>query len=333
MRWVWVFLAVSGAMVAHLGQTLSDKERHGSVDVERFGAVPSGEALQWASVGFELHLSDWNWIRSVLLFGEYSEDEPDEEFREWMERTIALSVELDPDWRTLYSYGSLMLKVSGDIQASNRVLERGLLQFPGDHYLAFSIGANHYLYGEQASDFRFQAASRTILHSGFPAAWDWLVFPLSQGLRDRERVLLAAMWLRHAASLEGAPEWYSGAAASFVVKQNEREVAIRFLSEELANETDPGLVASLTSQLNFQMHALHSERLTDLAEEFSSRAGKALQAVDELLAVGLLRKVPADPYSSGWVVDVDGVVRSSKAAEKLTQQALKYERSILGHGL
>ena len=86
MRWVWTFLVVAGAMVAHLGQTLADRDRHELRDGDRFGAVPSGEALQWASLGFDLHLSDWNWIRSVLLFGEYSEAEADDD---WVLPTLA----------------------------------------------------------------------------------------------------------------------------------------------------------------------------------------------------------------------------------------------------
>ena len=105
---------------------------------------------------------------------------------------------------------------------------------------------------------------------------------------------------------DAVPDWYAGAAASFVVKQNEREIAIRFLSEELSTETDPVLVESLTKQLNFS-NACPSFRAFDgpLKRVFQSR-WEGLLAVEELLDAGLLWKVPSDPYSTGWLIDVDG---------------------------
>ena len=152
-------------------------------------------------------------------------------------------------------------------------------------------------------------------------------------LKPRHSVLLAHMWMLHASQKEDAPDWYASAAHAFIARKNEREVAIRFLSDQLKAESDPVLVERLTLQLNSELHALHSERLTALVKNSGEGGWAQVTSVEELLQRGLLTRLPNDPYEAEWVIDVDGVVRSIRVVEVLERRARNSERNMLAFGL
>ena len=127
--------------------------------------------------------------------------------------------------------------------------------------------------------------------------------------------------------------WYASAAHAFIARKNEREVAIRFLSDQLKAETDPGLIERLTAQLNSEMHELHSERLTNLVEKSGEGPRSRVVDLSELVTRGLLTRLPSDPYESEWVIDVDGIVRSLRMVEVLERRARNSERNMLAFGL
>jgi hypothetical protein len=317
-------------MLAHVSHRAVDAHRHALDGSEELvGRVPEGDVLRWFSLGFETQLSDWIWIQAVLRFGEDSGIEPSPEQTAWFKSALRASIDLDPEWRTLYSYGSLMMKVLEDYSASSQILELAVEQFPEDEYFPFSLGANHYLQASEAGSPRLSLAFWASLSPGrlgvSPA--------LRKSLQQRHSVLLAHMWMLYASQKEKAPDWYASAAHAFIVQKNEREVGIRFLADQLEGETDPVLVERLTVQLNSQLHDLHSERLSELAAQFLARTGRPLESVEELVKSGLLQRVPNDPYEADWVVDVDGVVRSLSVVEMLETRARNSERNMLAFGL
>jgi tetratricopeptide (TPR) repeat protein len=332
MRLAVFLLGVAGASVAHMGQQRVDAARRENTIEERLGMLPSGEALEWVSMGFETQIADWMWIRSVLVFGENSAEQSDPHWQDWLERSLNVSIILDPHWHSLYSYGGLMLKVAGDVDASNRLLQKALERFPEDHYFAFSLGANHYLQGEEASTWPLDTGVGLSLASVLPGSSRWQR-DIREGLEgeilDRAPVLMATQWMLHASTLKDAPAWYAGAANSFIARSNEREVAIRFLSEQLDGETDERLIESLTAQLNTHLHALHSERLTQQVEAFKEREGHLPRDLWALVDKGDLLRLPKDPYEELWVIDVDEVVRSTRVIKRIRKAALASERQML----
>lgn len=332
--WLLGFLVASGMMVSHLSHRVVDSHRHEThAEIDLVEMVPSGEALSWISLGFDTQISDWVWIQAVLQFGEDASPGQSPERVAWFENSMKASIALDPEWRTLYTYGGVMMKVLGDYEAATRILELAVERFPEDEYFPFSIGATHYLRGSETANPRLQLAFGIVLHSAKSPELRLAVPAMLQSLETRHSVMLAYMWMLHASQVEGAPDWYASSAHAFIVQKNEREVGIRFLSEQLKEETDPVLVERLTRQLNTEIHDLHSERLTGLAMEYESRIGRALESLTDLVQVGLLGRVPSDPFESGWVIDVDRTVRSRSVVEVLETRARNSERNILAFGL
>jgi hypothetical protein len=334
VRLFLLFFGLAGAGLAHWGQVRRDEVRWQSSGDERLGFLPPGETFQWLSMGFDIQIADWFWLKTVLLFGESDLDVGDPNLQDWLERSLNVSIHLDPEWRTLYSYGGLMLKVVEDIDASNRLLRRALERFPREHYFAFSLAANHFLQADQTTALELESGSEVALTAVLNGA-GLLKVPVReavcQGVRDRSSLLTAAFWMLHASGLEGAPDWYESAAYSFLTQNQSRKTAIRFLSEQLEREEDEKLIEGLTKQLNRYLHAYHSEAMTELVIPILGAVGKE-DALDALLERGLMRHIPPDPYGEQWVVDVDSVVRSTWEVARVEQRALAEERRMLMDG-
>ncbi len=284
-------LVLGGALLAHTGQRAADSVRK-DVDAEvELMFIPSGQALSVASLGWRVHVADLLWLRSVLTFGTRWGEDPSPLWQEWLARMLLAVSELDPTWRTLYTYGGLMLKVTEAYEQSTEIFLRGAEQLPEDHFLLFSAGMNYYLY-----------------------------------LDDPQR---AYDLIKEAAERPGAPGWYKGAARAFVVKTSQRKVAIRFLKEELEQTDDPELRESLARHLANELHALRSEEIERARTAWEEGSGQVLEDLQMLVGAGLLESLPADPLGGRWVIDMDGIVRSSVAAKTEAAHALRYERGLL----
>lgn len=332
--WVLSFLVACGAVLAHVSHRSVDVHRRGQEQAQEFvELVPSGEALSWVSLGFQTQLADWIWIRAVLKFGDDAGPEQTPEQVAWFESALRASIELDPEWRSLYSYGSLMMKVLEDYSTSTHILELAVEQFPEDEYFPFSLGANHYLQGKDSGNPRLKIAFGVALAPFNHPGLRMTAPAMRSSLTPRHSVLLAHMWMLHASQKEEAPDWYASAAHAFIARKNEREVAVRFLSDQLKAETDPMLIDRLTVQLNSEMHALHSERLTALLRSSEEDGNTPIRSLTELVERGALTRLPSDPYESEWVIDVDGVVRSQRMVEVLERRARNSERTMLAFGL
>ena len=111
--WLLGFLVACGMMVAHLSHRVVDSHRHEThAEIDLVEMVPSGEALSWVSLGFDTQISDWVWIQAVLQFGEDASPGQSPERVAWFENSMKASIALDPEWRTLYTYGGCLLYTS-----------------------------------------------------------------------------------------------------------------------------------------------------------------------------------------------------------------------------
>ncbi len=284
----WILAA--GIPLAHIGQKVADGERaNGDVETELLFA-PSGEVLRVASLGYEDAVASLLWLRVVLTFGERWEEAPNQSWQEWMGKVIIAITELDPGWRTLYTYGGLMLKVTENYELSTEILTMGAERLPDDHFLPFSVGMNYFLY-----------------------------------LDDVEQ---AYAWISRASEKEGAPSWYQGAARAFVAQRAQRGVAIRFLEEELASTTDEELRESLDRHLSELQHEQWVEELGKVHARLTEE-GAVIHRPEDLVGPEAAPFLPQDPLGGEWVLDVDGVVRSSVAAESEWDHARRYERGLL----
>lgn len=288
---VAVAVAAAGAAVAHRGHVVNDAVRHETSAAVELLVMPSGESLRIASMGYAVHLADLFWVRTVLTFGERFSEDPNPDWQLWLTRMIEAVTTLDPQWRTPYFYGGTMLKVTGAVEGSNVIFEKGHAALPDDYFFPFAIGMNHYL-----------------------------------GLGDAET---AAVWVKRAAERPDAPGWYAAAARGFIVESSQRPVAIRFLREELALATDPELRAPLESKLRGLMYLELEDQFVTLAAAYQVRHGRPPSTPEDLIEPGGIAELPGDPLGGTWAIDVDGAIRSDVQIADLARRALARERYML----
>ncbi len=258
---------------------------------EVFQVMPSGDALKVAAMGYDVHLADLMWVRSVLMFGTYWSETSDPRWTEWLGGMISASTTLDPKWHTLYSYGGLMLKVLGDYESANRVFIAGSEAFPDDYFMKFSVAMNYHFYLDNPEE--------------------------------------AYLWATAASEIEGAPPWYGGAAMAMYAKEQTRAVGIRFLLDQLRSTTDPNLIESIQRHLDELVHADRSERLNNALAEYLERFPQSPVSIASLVTAQILEKIPEDPYGEGWVLDVTGMIYSQREADLRIQREINFERSML----
>ena len=285
------FLVLGGALLAHGGQRLADEARAETQIDTQFMFRPDGARMRLASMSYRTHVADLLWLKAVLTFGSQLSQTPTPEWREWLGGMISTATTLDPQWRTPYSYGGLMLKVVEAYDLSTEIFLKGAEAIPEDHFLLFSAGMNHFLYMDDP-----------------------------QGAYEL---------LKRASDKPNAPAWYKGAARAFLIKKSQPRIAIRFLSEELDATSDPALRKSLSRHLANSLYDLRSGELEEARLVLEQDLGRPIQSLEELLSLGGVTELPEDPLDGEWVLDKDGLVRSSVAAEKAAEQDLRYERGLL----
>jgi hypothetical protein len=173
---------------------------------------------------------------------------------------------------------------------SSEIFKAGGAAFPEDHFFPFSVGMNNYLADGPVEE--------------------------------------TARWLKQASELPGAPEWYAQAAHAFMVRKSEREVALRYLNEELRETSDPKMREALQQRIARVEHDGLCEVFDEWVALYKERTGRPPEAPGDLVGP-VLNQLPPEPLGGEWVLDVDGHVRSSRMVEDLTERARRSERRML----
>lgn len=290
-RLMLLVIALVGAFMAHRAQLHSDVTRLKRDASRELLFAPDGRHLRVAASGFHVLLADLLWVRSVLVFGERWQSDPDPAWQVWLGRTVMAVTTLDERWRTPYFYGGLKLELTGDVDGAIVTYERAMEQFPDDFHFPFALGMLHYLHRQDAD-----AAER---------------------------------WISVAAGLPGAPRWYEVAARGMRAEVSQAQTAIRYLREEIEQTQDPDLRRGLQRKLRNLQHDELSRRLTELREQLVAAGRTVLSPADLVGVPGGPTELPADPLGGSWVVDGDGVVRSDTVRAQLLDRSRRFERTML----
>ena len=290
LKWLFLPCVAGVAMgVAHLGHVQADAYRHEvKVDMDLM-FLPNGPTLKVASMGFQEPLADLLWFRAVLLFGERWGKDATAGWGPWMRGMVEAITVLDPGWRTPYFYGGMFLRVMEDVDGSDAIFEAASDAFPDDAFFPFALGMNAFLIRKDAT--------------------------------------AAARWVKVAAERPNAPAWYRAAAAGFLVDQNQRSTAIRFLEEERASTTDPDVQAVLENKLDDLYHDEWADRLEKARKEFQTRFGADIQSMEDLARLGI--PLPPDPLGGSWILAPDSRIRSTVRESREFKAAQNQERNWL----
>lgn len=280
-----------GAGLVVIAQPAADQTRHQRQLDTTLQVLPDPQQIKWVASGQEELLSNVFWVRTVLIFGERYDRESGVEWVRWLRRYVETVNALDPQWRTPWFYGGVMLRVEGDIDGADAIFEGGAAHLPDDPFFPFSVGMNAYLY--------------------------------------REDPLKAAEWIGRAAVLPGAPSWYTAAAARMRAEGGDRETAIRFLKETLETESDPAILQDTRFQLGRLMEEDLVSRWEGVCRAFEAEQGRPLASPGELEPLWG-QALPPDPRLGGWVVGLDGVVRSKVTEDRRVAEQRAKEWALAG---
>jgi tetratricopeptide (TPR) repeat protein len=133
----------------------------------------------------------------------------------------------------------------------------------------------------------------------------------------------AARLMTRAASLPQAPGWYRTAVGGFMHKSGQRRAALRYLKEQInAAMTDQERLF-LANKYRTLLHEELSAGLEDRRKVWEAERGGTLA---DLADLGVL---PPDPYAAGWIISIDGAIRSKYMDGVVAEREKLDERSTL----
>lgn len=291
MRSLALVLLLAGAGLVGVGLPRVDHTRHARSIDNALLFLPNGREVELAATGQEEAIADLLWARAVLTFGERWGKDQSAEWVEWMYRMVLVVTELDPGWRTPYFYGSALMRVLGDVDASDEILSRGHAALPEDPFFPFSMGMNCYVYRDDAA--------------------------------------CAARWYEIAASKPGAARWIAGAAAKMREDAGDRSAAIAYLENVLRSNPSPEVRTDSQWQLDRLRHNDIVDAWAPACRAFAAQNGRPPRSVAELeLYAGA--PMPPNPRGDAWVIGHDGLVRSAAAEGERVRRLRKAEWKLAG---
>jgi hypothetical protein len=253
--------------------------------------LPGATALRLASLGHRELAADLVAAQANVYFGAQLSARGQ---HRWLSRYLTTAIDLDPKFHSLYRRGAAMLMYTGRpfsveaVEAANRLLERGVREFPGDWEIFFQLGFN----------LLFELPP--LAGEDDPRVPEW-----------RQRGVEA---LRQATLLDGVPPWLPNLAAKMLTKQGSEALAIKHLEQTYAITSNPetrvqirhrlGQLRGRSAALELERGAeelrrLISERYPFAPEAFSIVAGPRFEPGVDLTA--LLGGRPSASGSTGAV--------------------------------
>ncbi len=179
--------------------------------------VPPGRVIRQVDLGYHSLAADLLFIRANLYYGQHLYTD---EQLPWISDFVEVLLQVDPDFKKSYLWGALATtyyKREIDfvpralVDRANRILERGMRRFPGDHRFPMRIAFNHYY-----------------------------------EIGDRNAAL---PYFHQAAGLPGAPDWLQAMLVDLYTKEGSKDLARQILKSLVMSEDDPNLSKAMKDRL------------------------------------------------------------------------------------
>jgi tetratricopeptide (TPR) repeat protein len=232
--------------------------------------LQAGPAAKRLALGFDSLLADAYWIRTVVYFGRQRLSTAADKNYDLLHPLLELVTTLDPRFTVAYRLGAVFLSEPqpdgpGRPDLAIDLLKRGVAMSPERWEYLHAIGFVHYW-----SDRNYQEA---------------------------------AAWLEKASEIPGAPIWLKSSAALMRTEAGDREAA-RVLWGQLRDSADDPSLRRLAETRIAQFDALDAiDALNEAVWRFEARAGWPVRSWEELIAAGVLRRVPTDPAGVPYILD------------------------------
>ena len=233
--------------------------------------VPKGSFMRLASLGQRGLVSDLYWLQTVQYIGDAKADERG---YEKLFPLVDLVTDLDPRHGYAYQTGGIVLSAAGQLEESDRILEKGMEKGPRWWSFPFYVAFNHFFYrGDYAT---------------------------------------AARYAEIAARTPGASPNISHLAVSLASKSGSPEQAVALVEELRRSVADEVTAARLDEQLKLAIVERDAQRLEAAVARFREAHGRDVASLDELVGAGTVSAIPPDPFGGHYVWDpTERKVRSS----------------------
>ena len=242
--------------------------------------LPSGAVLKRLSLGYSGLLADIYWTRAVQYFGELHHEKA-MHYR-LLYPLLDITTQLDPHLTVAYDFGSIFLSQAppegaGEPEKAVELVRRGIRENPENWRLFANLG---YIQALELHDYR--AASESFLVGS---------------------------------KISGARPWMRVMAAALASHGGEVETA-RYLWSRLYETTDDRLLKqNAVKHLRAMQVDEDISRLEALAAEYKKRTGTQPAGFGNLISMGWLRAVPADPLGHPYRLAADGHVYVQSPAD------------------
>lgn len=239
--------------------------------------VISGPLLKIISLEYDGLLSDYVFIKGMVFLGNRLDKEKklhlSKQDWRWVNQIFSISTDLDPYFVDPYYVVNAFLTWDG-----NMVQE-----------------------------------ANSLLEKGSRAReWDWSL-PFFIGFNEfyfLENNDKASHYLMEASRRPGANPILADLAARLAFKAKKTENSILFM-QEMLRKTEDG---SLKEQLEIRLEALQNILFIEQAvKRYHDRFRRGPAKLKDLVAKGIIREVPQDPYGGSYFIDTDGAIRSTSS--------------------
>lgn len=241
--------------------------------------LPEAKYVRLVTLGFDGFLSDILWFNTVNYFGKQYLGQKD---YQWLFHMCTLVTRLDPNALHVYEFcGSLLSWIAKQPDRSNRILSEAIEHHPLNWRFYYLRGFNYWYFMENLE-------------------------------RAKEDLLRASR-------VPGAPTFLASLASRLVAATENPHTAINFLKDLIDNAEDPTVQKALGEKLKLAYVSRDTERLERLAAEYRERSGKPAASLDDLVAAGVLKFIPSDPFGDQYRLDpATGHVISESARRGLS---------------
>ena len=278
-KWAW---AAAAALLLSAGfswnlVSLRRLPEVGALGAARPGLLAAVGKHPPYSFGFRNLLADVAWLESVQVAGNMEMTGSD---YDRLFHLLNVVSDLDPRFEIPYLLGGLVLGESEEHgREALQVFARGKAQFPKDWRFPFYMGFTQYF------------------TMGNPEA--------------------AGREMMDASMLPGCPEFVPGLGSRMMSEARDPEAALAMLTAVARQETDDARRSVLERRIKDVMVERDLQALEGAVASYREKTGAVPARLTDLVAAGILSRIPAEPHGGKYILEAEGKVRSDKVAQRL----------------
>lgn len=260
---------------------LSARSPTESIQRDETLALPRPAVLRGLFAGQLQLIADYYWLLTINRVGAATTAEELQRVYPYAD----LVTDLDPEFEYAYRFGAITLPVQtadgqiANLREAEKLLRKGLQQFPGSRRLLFQLAFN-YMYYEG----RYQEAADIF----------------QQLARDPM-----------------APKWYAALATRLYAAGGDLDTSAYLTQQLLETCIDPELCENYERRLVEIEQERLLRAIDDAVTRFVASRNRHPQDFAELTGAGLLTGLPPDPFGGEYYLDEEGRARSTATKHRL----------------